>query len=115
MVDPTRVISARPRRVAWLFIANGPQAGKDFRVDRDTILGRSPMQCDVILSDEMVSDKHARIKREGEAFVIYDLASTNGTFVNARQVQKQVLHDEDEIRAGSTRLVFKATSRCSAS
>ncbi len=111
MVEPTKVIGARTRRGAWLYISSGPQAGRDFRLSRDTIIGRNPSECDVILSDRGVSDKHARIKQEDDEFVIYDLASTNGTYVNEKKVQKQILSDDDQIRVGGTVLIFKVTAK----
>lgn len=111
MVEPTRVIGARHERGAWLYVSSGPQAGRDFRLGRKTSIGRDTAQCDVILVDKKVSEKHARIQREGGEFVIYDLASLNGTFVNGKKMQKQILSDNDEIMVGETRLMFKVTPK----
>ena len=111
MVEPTQVIGAQPKRGAWLYVSNGSQVGRDFRLSRKTTIGRDTVQCDVILSDKKISEKHARIQREGEEFVIYDLASLNGTFVNGKRVQKQLLNDNDEITVGMTKLVFKVTPK----
>jgi pSer/pThr/pTyr-binding forkhead associated (FHA) protein len=69
------------------------------------------MECDVILSDSKVSERHARIRLEGKEFVLYDLASTNGTHVNGKKVQKTVLSDDDEIGMGNTKLIFKVTPK----
>lgn len=111
MSDPTRVIGARLHRAAWLYISAGLEAGRDFRLDRETTIGRSAVECDVILQDDGVSDKHARIKREGGEFTIYDLASLNGTFINGKKVHQQLLSDNDEITVGETNLVFKVTPK----
>ncbi len=111
MVEPTQVIGAQPKRGAWLYVSSGPQAGRDFRLGRRTTIGRDTVQCDVILPDKKVSEKHARIQREGGEFVIYDLASLNGTFVNGKKVQKQLLSDNDAITVGGTTLVFKVTPK----
>ncbi len=111
MVEPTQVIGARPDRGAWLYVASGPQAGRDFRLGRRTTIGRDTVQCDVILPDKKVSEKHARIQREGEEFVIYDLASLNGTIVNGKKVQKGLLSDNDIITVGETTLIFKVTPK----
>jgi pSer/pThr/pTyr-binding forkhead associated (FHA) protein len=113
MVNPTEVMGTRPKRGAWLYIVRGPKAGRDFRLRSETTIGRDTARCDVILSDNNVSAKHARIKREGGEFVLYDLASLNGTFLNGKKVQKQILSDDDEIRVGSTTLIFKATPKVS--
>lgn len=111
MVDPTRVIGARPQRGAWLYVSNGPQAGRDFRLGRTTTIGRSTVDCDVILQDAKLSERHARIQREGSEFIIYDLASLNGTFVNGQRIQKQILSDDDQIKVGETVLVFKVVAK----
>lgn len=111
MVEPTQVMAIRPERGAWLYVCDGPQAGRDFRLGARTTIGRNPMECDVILSDKKVSEKHARIQREGDEFVIYDLASTNGTYVNGRRTQKRILGDNDEIKIGETTLIFKVTPK----
>ena len=111
MTNPTRVIGSRPHRAAWLYISAGPDAGRDFRLDRTTTIGRSAVECDVILQDEGVSDNHARIKRESDEFIIYDLASLNGTFVNDKTVHKQLLSDNDEITLGETHMIFKVTPK----
>jgi pSer/pThr/pTyr-binding forkhead associated (FHA) protein len=107
----TELAEAQPKRGAWLFISSGSQAGRDFRLGRETTVGRDETHCDVVLSDEKISGKHARIRREGREFVIYDLASLNGTFVNDAKIQRQILSDDDEITVGQTTLVFKATRK----
>ena len=110
MVDPTVVIGAPRKRGAWLFITDGPQAGRDFRLGHRVTIGSDSMHCDVILEDRTVSGQHARIQQEGNAFVLDDLASKNGTRVNGERVYKYTLSDDDEIQVGVTTLVFKATT-----
>jgi pSer/pThr/pTyr-binding forkhead associated (FHA) protein len=61
---------------------------------------------DIRLSDELVSRRHANIDRQGIGFMITDLGSTNGTFVNGQPVRQQPLRDGDEIRIGDTRVHF---------
>lgn len=62
---------------------------------------------DIALDSPKVSRKHARIERRGDAFVLRDLNSTNGTWVGAQRVQEYTLNDGDSIRIGDARLVFK--------
>jgi pSer/pThr/pTyr-binding forkhead associated (FHA) protein len=58
--------------------------------------------------DQDVSGVHAELRRVGSTWVIEDLASTNGTFVNEERVlDRQRLVDRDIIRAGSTRLAYR--------
>jgi pSer/pThr/pTyr-binding forkhead associated (FHA) protein len=59
------------------------------------------------LDDSKVSSEHARIRMEQGGFVLYDLASTNCTYVNGQQIQKQMLRDGDQIKFGpNATLVF---------
>jgi hypothetical protein len=69
-------------------------------------IGRD-LGCSLVLTDEKVSHTHAEIRRAAEGYVIRDLKSTNGTFVNEKKVRSQVLSEGDEIRVGDTRLRFR--------
>jgi hypothetical protein len=71
-----------------------------------TIVGRS-RRCDVVLPDPNTSRQHAEVRREGEAYVIIDLDSTNGVLVNRRAVKRAVLQDGDRIELGATELRFE--------
>ena len=53
-----------------------------------------------------VSRRHAELMREGDRFVIRDLGSLNGTFVNRRRIESAVLEDDDELQIGKYRLTF---------
>jgi catechol 2,3-dioxygenase-like lactoylglutathione lyase family enzyme len=69
-------------------------------------IGRLP-ECGVVLSDPNVSRRHAEVRRSGDAVVVIDLGSTNGTRVNGMPVREQVLANGDEITVGSTTLVVQ--------
>src|SRR5215213_7086665 len=58
------------------------------------------------LADSLLSRRHCRVAREGERFVLTDLESLNGTFVNGRPVREHLLADGDRIDVGESRLVF---------
>jgi Protein of unknown function (DUF3662)/FHA domain len=70
------------------------------------VIGRLP-ECAVVLSDPNVSRRHAEVRRVGDAVVVTDLGSTNGTRVNGSTVREQQLESGDEVTVGSTRLVFE--------
>ncbi|MBP48373.1 MAG: Fis family transcriptional regulator [Myxococcales bacterium] len=61
---------------------------------------------DLVIDDDKVSRDHARIFQEGDEFLIEDLQSTNGTFVNHVRVRVAWLKSGCEIRLGSTQLRF---------
>lgn len=66
--------------------------------------------CGIILADGNTSRHHAQITRSGSGFVITDLGSTNGTFVNGqRLVADHRLNDGDIITVGSANLRFEAS------
>ena len=111
MVEPTRVIGRSVGAVGWLVALNGRHAGRDSRLGRSTRIGRDSLRNDIILDDPAVSAEHARIRMERGHFVLYDLANTNGTFVNRQRTQKQTLMDGDEIRIGRSVFVFKEVRR----
>ncbi|HNR99556.1 MAG TPA: FHA domain-containing protein [Planctomycetota bacterium] len=69
------------------------------------ILGRAPAS-DVQLRHETVSTKHAQIVREGPAFVLRDLESYNGTYVNGRWIAETTLKFKDKIGIGRFHLTF---------
>ena len=64
-------------------------------------LGRDT-ENDLVLDDAQVSRRHARIERTDEGWVITDLRSANGTFINDQPIDQQVLQVGDHIRLGDT-------------
>lgn len=73
-----------------------------------TVLGRSK-HCDVQVPDLNASRRHAEVRREGSAFWLVDLGSTNGTLLNGRRIERAPLEDGDVITLGSTEIVFGHT------
>ena len=71
------------------------------------LIGRDP-QNDVVLDDRRVSRKHAEIRLRLGRYTLYDLQSTNGTYVNGRRVAEKVLDDGDKISVGGLELVFRS-------
>jgi adenylate cyclase len=76
-----------------------------FPLGAKTTLGRHPENT-VRLQDREVSKEHACVERLGTAFLLRDLGSSNGTFVNGRRVRELRLREGDEIVLGNSRLVF---------
>ncbi|MEO0127242.1 MAG: GGDEF domain-containing protein [candidate division WOR-3 bacterium] len=79
---------------------------KNFALEeREYIIGRAD-GCDFIIDGKEVSRKHARIYYEDGKFKIEDLKSTNGTFVNGKQITKVELKHGDEINIGNFTIIF---------
>jgi adenylate cyclase len=76
-----------------------------------TTVGRHPAN-QLRLSDREVSKEHAVVELgPGGAYVVRDLGSSNGTFVNGRRVREAPLRDGDELQLGSTKVVFRAAEQ----
>ena len=92
-----------PIEKSYLVAMTGPHAGTVFTLTQGTMVaGRIP-QVDIFLQDGQASRKHAQFFTDlGETKVI-DLGSTNGTFVNDKRIDDEILvSDGDEIRIGDT-------------
>lgn len=72
-------------------------------------IGRDPRN-GLSLPDILVSRSHAQIRRQREGYVLYDLRSTHGSFVNGQRVQVHLLRNGDEIRLGKTYLFLRSPS-----
>ncbi|WP_086819115.1 glycogen accumulation regulator GarA [Allokutzneria sp. NRRL B-24872] len=103
---PVSGVDALPSGSALLVVKRGPNAGSRFLLDRDTTsAGRHP-DSDIFLDDVTVSRRHAEFRREGADFVVVDVGSLNGTYVNRAPVDTAVLSNGDEVQIGKFRLVF---------
>jgi len=78
-----------------------------FPLTRDSYtLGRHRNN-DIAIADPKVSSFHARIDRATDGFVLVDLQSRNGCWINGQRAEKALLTTGDEIRVGSATLVYK--------
>jgi hypothetical protein len=81
-----------------------------FPLTRDSCtLGRHRNN-DVVVADAKVSSFHARIDRTPEGYVVHDLGSRNGTYLNGRRIGEGLLTSGDELRFGTARLAYRIDS-----
>jgi pSer/pThr/pTyr-binding forkhead associated (FHA) protein len=93
---------------ALLVVLRGPNTGARFLLDDDEVAsGRHP-DSDIFLDDVTVSRKHAIFRREGDTFIVRDVGSLNGTYVNRERIDEVALTTGDEVQIGKFRLVFYA-------
>ncbi len=95
-----------------LIVKAGPSQAREFELSKqETVLGRDPA-ADVVLTSSSVSREHARITRAADGYVIEDLGSSNGTFINGNRITGPVaLKGEDEIGLGqAVKLIWQAPS-----
>lgn len=69
-------------------------------------IGRDPENA-LVLDDRRVSRRHAEIRLRLGRYTLYDLQSTNGTFVNGRRVAEVALSDGDRVQIGGTEMVIE--------
>jgi hypothetical protein len=92
--------------VASLVVRTGSQAGEAFPLGGVlTRLGRHP-DSEISLDDITVSRRHAEITRVGTQYVVRDVGSLNGTYVNQERIDEATLRHGDELQVGKFRLVF---------
>ena len=100
---------------ACLVVIYGPDLGRRIALGYgDFAIGRSS-RSDLPLEQESVSRNHARISRARDGWVLADLGSTNGTYVNDRAVQERKLADGDQIKIGRSILKFMTGNNIEAS
>jgi pSer/pThr/pTyr-binding forkhead associated (FHA) protein len=95
--------------MAKIFFVGLDGAEKSYRLQthRPFTLGRDPGN-DIILRDPKVSRHHAEIVFERGFFVLHDLASANGTFVNGKRIRVAPLTHGARLRMGNTYGRFSA-------
>jgi diguanylate cyclase (GGDEF)-like protein len=103
MRAPLRAVSAACRDACLVHIyPSGPSMGRRYPLSltQAVVIGRGS-DCAIQVDEHSVSRRHARIEPTDKGYVAEDLGSTNGTFVNDRPVNRQVLDDGDYLRAGN--------------
>jgi DNA-binding NtrC family response regulator len=108
----TRVLSSdEPLRLAMqgyrLALLRGPDPGHVYELHgRETKLGKGPDN-DVVIPDATVSRSHCVIVRDGDAYLVRDLGSTNGTFLEDERIKEAFLRPGSRLRVGEVLLRFQ--------
>ncbi|MCC6388272.1 MAG: FHA domain-containing protein [Dehalococcoidia bacterium] len=108
MRDGKRVYSGP---LVYMVLRNGIRAGKVFLLEDETSIGRNPDN-DIVISDETVSKRHAKVMMEEGRFHYWDLASANHSFVVGKDGTKKrirepyALRDGDTIDLGEARMTY---------
>jgi len=85
----------------------GGQEQQTFQLDKPKmVVGREPT-CEIHIDNLGISRTHCAFVNKNDAFVVQDLGSSNGTYVNGRKVNEHFLNDADEVIIGKYTLKFK--------
>ena len=99
-------VDALPPGSALLVVRRGPNSGSRFLLDSDTTTaGRHPSS-DIFLDDVTVSRRHVEIVAGPDGFVVRDVGSLNGTYLNRERIEEAPLANGDELQIGKFKLVF---------
>lgn len=104
VADSRTVLETEP--VPYLLVTTGSGRGQMFELQGEANLGRSRTNA-ITLSDGKISRNHARLDPVRSTYILTDLGSANGTFVNGVRITQPVrLRDADLLQVGDTQLVF---------
>ena len=104
------VLDDIPVGTGMVVVKRGPNAGSRFVLEAEvTRAGRHP-DSEIFLDDITVSRRHAEFVRQGKGYVVRDVGSLNGTYLNRERIDEAPLATGDEVQIGKFKLVFLAAS-----
>ena len=92
-----------PPRLAAI---SGKLKGAIFAIDEETLVIGRETAANLCIADASVSRRHSKIEKKEDGFVITDLESLNGTFVNDLPVKSRLLEHGDRVRIGDSQFLF---------
>ncbi|MCL4449196.1 MAG: zinc-ribbon and FHA domain-containing protein [Actinobacteria bacterium] len=97
-----------PSGFAVLVVKRGPSAGMRYVLDSEkTSVGRHP-DSNIFLDDVSVSRRHMEFIKHGDKYLVRDLGSLNGTYVNQKRTEEVELFNGDEVQIGKFKFHFFA-------
>jgi pSer/pThr/pTyr-binding forkhead associated (FHA) protein len=105
-VELSVTVSELPQGTGMLVVKRGPNAGSRFVMENGlTRVGRHP-ESDIFLDDITVSRRHAEFERQEGGYVVRDVGSLNGTYLNRERIDEASLKSGDEVQIGKFKLVY---------
>jgi pSer/pThr/pTyr-binding forkhead associated (FHA) protein len=102
---PARRSKKAPRKLT--IVEGDSHKGKSLPLSDELIVGRAE-KCHLVLNDTYVSQVHARFFAKGDTYLVEDLGSTNGTYLNRRRLTAPAeLHRGDQVKIGKTVLELR--------
>ena len=94
-----------------LVVIDGPDRGRAISLPSRTAVVGTAAECELTLDDDRVSARHVAIERVGEAFLIRDLESTNGTFFEGSRIERATVRAGAALKIGRTTLRLTPSAR----
>jgi pSer/pThr/pTyr-binding forkhead associated (FHA) protein len=93
---------------AYFRLMNGRNEGQKIELSegQEYVFGRDGSDADIVLNDDLVSRRHAKVRRDWSGTHVEDLKSRNGIKVNKKRTARATLKDRDEVEIGGVRLLF---------
>lgn len=107
VLDRDALLRDRPRAPRGVIVAKEGTVRREVVLSADPITVGRDTKNDIVLDDRRVSRRHAEVRLRLGRYTLYDLQSTNGTFVNGRRIAEMVLSDEDRITIGGAELIVR--------
>lgn len=104
--DILEKLRSLPKNKIGLMVIKGPIIGERFFIDKSVFtIGRNP-DSDILLDDITVSRQHAVIEKIGDDYLIKDMESLNGTYINGKIIELSKLNSGDRIQIGKYLFLF---------
>ena len=107
ILDRDALLSAKPRAPQGAIVAREGTVERQVRLSAEPLTVGRDTKNDIVLDDRRVSRRHAEVRLRLGRYTLYDLQSTNGTFVNGRRIAEMVLSDDDRITIGGAELQIR--------
>jgi len=110
-VPPTKVafLERGPTLHLRQCVLGAVESDQEWMFEKDEIRIGSMDDNDVVVRDDTVSRYHCKIVQEDTGYVLVDLRSTNGTFMESTRIQRAPLASHQEFSLGTTTLMFIVT------
>ena len=105
------LVERRGQQLATLEVTSiGALHGARFRIERPVVHVGRGKQNEIRIADDSISSSHATISRHGARWIVLDLGSTNGTYVDGERITERALNGAAELRFGNVNLRFRVAS-----
>jgi len=104
--DILDILRKVPKDRAGLIVLKGPIIGEKFLLKKPSLSIGRRSDSDILLDDITVSRNHAVIKKINKEYLIKDLESLNGTYLNGRIISQSRLNNGDRIQIGKYIFLF---------